>query len=146
MTKLKVIDVKRRTGLGRKFAVTVDSRGREEPLKPAYKSFKRVSLGSGPSILRRLAIFGYAADIADADGIGVVAKTMCPRLLDRPTGLDRPVEQDEEMITDTVETSLTMPAVDISDIVRPPLGRSRTMNNNLRNFSHMTLMLIQMQN
>ena len=61
------------------------------------------------SIFGRLAVDGAAADVADADGMGIVTHTMCPSAVDVTSFVYRPIEVNHVVIADAVEAPLAMP-------------------------------------
>ena len=64
-----------------------------------------------------------SALITDTDGVGVVPLAMCPNLGQRPTYPNRAIYSDIVVVADAVESSLTMPAVDV--LHRHPLVGER---------------------
>lgn len=61
------------------------------------------------SIFGRLAVDGAAADVADADRMGIVTHTMRPGTLYRSAFVYRPIEVNHVVIADAVEAPLAMP-------------------------------------
>lgn len=69
------------------------------------------------------------ADVADADGVGVVAGDMCSSLREDPARLDGSVQLDDEVIAHSLESSLHVPSLDVGDVEILALLGGRAMND-----------------
>ena len=96
------------------------------------KSFQRSALANSPCV-SRLAVFVKAADICYADRTVVVAETVSPDAVGLPTLLDRAIERNKIMITDSLKPALTMITRDVIDMKIAIGRRGGAMNDNFRN-------------
>lgn len=88
------------------------------------------------SRIGRTAIGIEAADIGYANRTGIVAPGMGADLTDWTAGMDRAIEPDNIMISDTIEAAAAVPGVDISDRDVPAGGSCGAMHHDKVNLSH----------
>ncbi len=91
--------------------MSVDGSARITGFQVGDKPDKRSPLRFGARVLGRFAVGGTATDVADADGIGIVALAMRPDFPDRSALVDGAVTVDDEVIADATEAALMMPLV-----------------------------------
>ena len=108
------LDVEARAGFGGVLVVAVD-RGDVVFLHQVLHQLEQgetLERGAGVS---RSTVGIKAADISDADAVGVVALGVCARLLDRTASVDAAIGVDDIMIADVVPTEALMVAADAFD-------------------------------
>ena len=77
-----------------------------------------------------------AADIGDADAVGVVAFGMCTRLLDRTAGVDAAVRVDDIMIADVAPAEGMVVAANASHCTDGIRARGGAMDDDFGDCSH----------
>ena len=91
-------------------------------------------------------VFGFASlvdtsDVADADAVGVVSRTMCSDLLDWSPTLDLAVEGDDVVIADVSPALLLVPFPNGVCVYVSTFGGGRAMEYDVCYFSHCFLFL-----
>ena len=96
---------------------------------------QRCLLGGGAGVLGP-AVTVKPADIADADGMGIVALAVGTGLLEGSALVDRPVEVNHVVVADVRELALQMPLADLlyGDLL--PFPRCGAVDNDLIDASH----------
>ena len=109
------------------------------------KSPEGIFLLRGAGVLRPT-VGGEAPNVADADGVGVVAFTVCSDHFEWATGVDAAVTIDDVVISNHLETPLPMPAVDVGYGIVLTLGSGRTVDDDFTNLSHSQNLIFSTQN
>ena len=86
--------------LGGEFTMAVKGNTRVDVVKDGDEVAKGETLGRCASVLRRLAIGGETADVADAKGVGIVTCAMSASLVDGASGLYCAIQADDEVVAD----------------------------------------------
>ena len=95
-----------------------------------------LALLRGARVLGRLAVSGYAADVADANGAGVVPRAVRAYFALGATGVHRAVTIDHMVVADGTETTLLVPAGDVVHGEVLALGRGCAVDDD---FSYLSL-------
>ena len=106
----KLSDIKTRTSFVGKFIVTVDCGVGELFEKHLAEGVHHVALLVGAGIFGTT-VAVQSANIADADGVGVVAYAMGTYLTECTTGTDSAVAIDDIVVAARTEAAFTMPTV-----------------------------------
>ena len=119
--------------------MSVDGGFGEAFLQGLYQAPKAVFLG------RCTGVFGavlciHSTDVADADGVGVVALAVRPRLFGGPALLDGTVKEDDIMVATAVPIVFFVPAVNVLDCEMLALLGGAAMDDYFGNFTHHVLM------
>ena len=84
----------------------------------------------------RAAVGGEAPDVADADGVGVVAGAVGSDHLGRAALLDGPVKPDDIVVANHLEAPGLVPAVDVGSGEVLALRSGRTVDDDFGDLSH----------
>lgn len=106
----KLSDIKTRTSFVGEFIVTVDCGVGELFEKHFAEGVHHIALLVGAGIFGT-AVAVQSADVADADGVGVVAYAMGSYLTEGTTGTDSAVAIDDIVVAARTEAALTVPTV-----------------------------------
>lgn len=131
----KLSDVKTRTSFVGEFIVTVDCGVGELFEKHFAEGVHHVALLVGAGVLGT-AVAVQTADIADADGVGVVAYAMGSHLTEGTTGTDSAVAIDDIVVAARTEAALAMPTVYFFDCHVLTLFGGRTVKYDFSYISH----------
>ena len=82
------------------------------------------------------------ADVADADGVGVVPLAVGAAFGYGPSGMDAAVEVDDEMVAYAAEPALAVPLVDVGNGEGLALWRRVAMDDDFRDGPHGGVFLI----
>lgn len=127
--------VKARAALIGKFSMSENSGVWVLPPEGLDESPGGVFLCRGAGVLWE-AVGGEAPDVADADGVGVVAGAVGSDHLGRAALLDGPVKPDDVVVANHFEASLPMPAVDVGSGEVLALGSGGTVDDEFGDLSH----------
>lgn len=101
-----------------------------EPLKKVSDEFpQRLFLLRSTGVFRSFAIRSNTTYVAHANRISVLPRTMSADLWNWSAPFDRAITIHDSMITDSRESTLTMPSVNIFNSEILAFGSSRTVNN-----------------
>ena len=98
---------------------------------------QRGLLGGGAGVLG-FALAVETADIADADGMGIMAFAVRSGLLDGAALVNAAVEINHEVVPDVHKVALKVPLADLLDGDMTTLGRGTAMHQNFRNGTHIS--------
>lgn len=107
----------------------MDRGGGVDVAKNGDEEAKGEALGRCASVLGRLAVGGEAADVADAEGVGVVTRAMCACLDDGASWLHCAINADDEVVADACPALGTVPAIDVGGSEILAFGCGRAMND-----------------
>ena len=132
---LQIFHVKARTILVGEFAMSVNSGVWVLPSEGLDESPEGVFLCRSAGVFRAAA-GGEAPDVADADGVGVVAGAVGSDHLGRAALLDGPVKPDDIVVANHLEAPGLVPAVDVGSGEVLALGGGRTVDDEFSDLSH----------
>lgn len=115
--------------------MAVDSGAWVLPSKGLNECPEGIFLCRGAGVLRA-AVGGEASDVADADGVGVVAGAVGSDHLGRAALLDGPVKPDDVMVANHLEAPVFVPAVDVGSGEVLALGGGGTVDDEFSDLSH----------
>ena len=87
-----------------------------------------IFLCRGAGVLREV-VGGETPDIADADGVGIVALAVSSDHFEWATGVDAAVTIDDVMVANHLETPGFVPAVDVGNGIVLALGSGGTVDD-----------------
>lgn len=115
--------------------MSVNSGVRVLPSEGLDECPERVFLCRGAGVIRAT-VGGEAPDVADADGVGVVALAVGSDHLGRAALLDGPVKPDDVMVANHLEAPVFVPAVDVGSGEVLALGSGGTVDDEFGDLSH----------
>ena len=118
-----------------KFPVSVDGSVWVLPPEGLNESPEGVFLCRGAGVLREV-VGGETPDIADADGVGVVAGAVGSDHLGRAALLDGSVKPDDVVVANHLEAPGLVPAVDVGSGEVLALGSGGTVDDEFGDLSH----------
>ena len=98
---------------------------------------ERSLLRLGTCVLRCLAVFGNATDVAHADRVAIVPRAMRSDNSLAATAMDGSVYIYNIMVAHVLEATLLVPRADIAHSRRAALRRRRTVDDDLIDCSHL---------
>ena len=129
------LGIKAGARFGGELSMAVDRGTREALPQFTDQRQQRCLLGGGAGVLG-LALAVKPADIADADGMGIVALAVGTGFLEGAALVDRPVEVNNVVVADVRELALQMPLADLLDGNLLPFPRCGAVDNDLIDASH----------
>lgn len=118
--------------------MSVDGGFGEAFFQGLYQTPKAVLLGLCTGVFGTVLCI-HSTDVADADGVGVVALAVRPRLFGGPALLDGTIKEDDIMVATAVPVVFSVPAINVLDCeMLAFLGRA-AMDDYFGNFTYHVL-------
>ena len=142
---LQFLHIKTRAVFVGKFSMAVNGGIRKLFQKCLNESPERIFLCRSAGVLRPTSGV-ESPNVADADGVGIVALAVGSDHFEWATGVDAAVTIDDVVVANHLEAPLPMPAVDVRHGIVLSLGSGGTVDDELGDLSHNQNLIFSTQN